>query len=317
MESLCRLCAKEKTPKQLAYSINDEVLKIKQKLIECCRWDSVIGNDYSQMPDKICNICFTKLETTWEFVESITKAQEQLFTLRVDIKTEVLDIEDENVSADMKTSELVEEFKIFMNSSDLFASSEDQSSTLKVENFDNNIIIQNLEEIKADLDQSKPQIQASLSFLCEICGKDFTSKSNLITHAKMHLPLEQRKHYACYICKMIFSYKKSMIHHMQLHSGKKIIFQCAVCLSHFSRKDALQRHSLIHLGKLPHQCQTCGKGFRTKFNLKVIEIQSENNKKCSLLVLGHFCRSRASKSNTLFKVQREKSLDKKCQVFLK
>lgn len=272
MDSLCRLCAKEKRPKQLTHSINDETLKIKQKLIECCRWNSVIGNDYSQMPEKICNICINKLEMTWEFVESITKAQEQLFILTANIKTEVLDIDDDNGTAEMKPTELVEETEVFVNSDDFFLSSEDQSLTLKVDSIDNEIIIQNLGEIKEDLHQFTSKIQESLSFLCDICGKYFTSKSNLLSHAKMHLPLEKRKHYACYICKMIFSYKKSMIHHMQTHSGRKVQFQCTVCLSNFSRKDALKRHSLIHSGELPHRCQTCEKGFRTKFNLKVIGI---------------------------------------------
>lgn len=112
----------------------------------------------------------------------------------------------------------------------------------------------------------------SLSLLCEICGKNFTNQSQLRLHTRLHLPIEQRRTFECYVCKSNFAYKKSLIHHMSLHSGKTIQYQCDVCQSTFSRSDALRRHSLIHLGKLPHNCKYCEKGFRTKFNLKVIEI---------------------------------------------
>lgn len=105
--------------------------------------------------------------------------------------------------------------------------------------------------------------------LCEICGKNFANQSQLRNHTRLHVPIEQRRSFACYICKANFAYKKSLVHHMPSHSGQKIQYQCDECKSQFSRPDALRRHSLIHAGKTPHECQYCGKGFRTKFNLKV------------------------------------------------
>lgn len=117
--------------------------------------------------------------------------------------------------------------------------------------------------------QARQKESETSNFLCETCGKDFTTRSNLLTHTKMHLPIEKRKHFECYIYKATFSYKKSLIHHMPIHSGKKIQFQCKECMAHFSRTDALRQHSLIHPNKFTHCCQTCGKEFRTKFNLKV------------------------------------------------
>lgn len=111
-----------------------------------------------------------------------------------------------------------------------------------------------------------------LGLLCEICGKNFTNQSQLWNHRRLHVPIEQRRSFECYICKLNFAYKKSLTHHMTMHSGIKIQFDCDVCQSTFSRSDALQRHSLIHLNKLPHTCQYCAKGFRTKFNLKVMNL---------------------------------------------
>lgn len=112
--------------------------------------------------------------------------------------------------------------------------------------------------------------------LCEICGKSFANKSKLKHHTRLHLPIDQRRSFECYICRATFAYKKSLVHHMPIHSGQKIQLQCNVCQSQFSRSDALRRHALIHQGKLPHQCQYCSKGFRTKFNLKVIQVNSVN-----------------------------------------
>lgn len=119
------------------------------------------------------------------------------------------------------------------------------------------------------MSHAKHDAENNISLLCEICGKSFTNKSKLQHHTRLHLPIEQRRSFQCYICKIHFAYKKSLVHHMPMHWGQKIQYQCDVCLSQFSRPDALKRHKLIHLGKLPHQCQYCAKGFRTKFNMKV------------------------------------------------
>lgn len=124
-----------------------------------------------------------------------------------------------------------------------------------------------------------------LDALCEICGKHFPNQWNLRSHARLHLPIEQRRTFECYICKINFAYKKSLNQHMRSHSGLKVQFNCDICQSKFSRSDSLRRHSLIHSGKLPHSCQYCKKGFRTKFNLKVLKIIEIINSHVILLFL--------------------------------
>lgn len=294
MKNLCRLCAKERTSRQLMYNIDDINLNIEQKLIVCCRWNSFIGNE--QMPKMICAICWKSLEKSFDFAESVALAQQQLFTQLIEIKVEVGLLEPinepiESINILIAKDEPLDSdaFNEFPNNIYEPISTEQHFSAPAIENgicadgVENkniNSYMRNNEwrsqhqsnhhqEYSNYEQQIKQQESEINNFLCETCGKDYTTRSNLLTHTKMHLPIEKRKHFECYICQSTFSYKKSLIHHMPVHSGKKIQFQCKECMANFSRTDALRRHSLIHLNKFTHCCQTCGKGFRTKFNLKV------------------------------------------------
>lgn len=114
MDSLCRLCAKEKSPKQLVYNVDDRTLNIEQKLIDCCRWNSFIPNE--ELSKKICRTCFKKLESSWSFAESVTQAQNQLLALISDIKSELpiveyLNIVDEND----ETNEVANDIKVLLS----------------------------------------------------------------------------------------------------------------------------------------------------------------------------------------------------------
>lgn len=254
MKNLCRLCAKEKTSRQLMYSIDDNNLDIEQKLIACCRWNSFIANE--QMPKMICAICWKILGKSFAFAETVALAQQQLLNQLIDIKIEVGSLEPINEPIESIDITIAKDEPI---DSDAF----NELPNRLVEPI--NILASSMENNESAKFESKyTNINSGMvdeegrtsNFLCETCGKDFTTRSNLLTHTKMHLPIEKRKHFECYICKATFS-------------GKKIQFQCKECMAHFSRTDALRRHSLIHLNKFTHCCQTCGKEFRTKFNLKV------------------------------------------------
>lgn len=235
MENVCRLCGHLKKPRYLISDIDDSTMK--QKLIDCCRWNLIGIDECGNLPKKICSGCIKKLEKCWTFLESVAQVQEQLHSHVVQIKTELIifdgiendDVDNEEISNNTNPS-----------------NNEQQFPTQHKTNLFNN-------------------------FLCDFCGKNFSSKPNLTTHRNMHRPKEKRKYYECYICKTSFSYKTSLIHHMPMHTGKKISHECGVCKLNFSRRDALQRHTLIHLGQSPYECQTCGKGFRAKFNLTVIK----------------------------------------------
>lgn len=260
MENVCRLCGHAKLRRHLISNITDRALNIQQKLIDCCRWNSIGIDECGTMPKMICNGCIKKLEKSWLFLESVAQVQEQLHLHVVDIKTELIvfdgienndDDDDDNDSGEIVTS---------LNSSNQYSGNGQEFPTQKA----------NYGYFKNKNNNEQQQTKIPNKFICDICGKNFSSKPNLTTHSHMHKPKEKRKYFECYICKITFSYKKSLIHHMPIHTGKKILHECGVCKQNFSRRDALRRHTLIHLGQSPYECGVCGKGFRTKFNLTVI-----------------------------------------------
>lgn len=76
MGKICRLCAKIKEPEEIKTTLNNKALKVKQKLIDCCRWNSFEHSD--NLPQSICSTCYRKLNQSWTFAQCIENAQAEL-----------------------------------------------------------------------------------------------------------------------------------------------------------------------------------------------------------------------------------------------
>lgn len=123
------------------------------------------------------------------------------------------------------------------------------------------------------------------SFLCSICGKNFTTKHSLTEHINAHSGI---KPYSCDICDKSFSYESALRDHKLSHketksfwckhcqkgftqrSGLKMhmrthklnkSFVCSECGRGFTQKQALQRHERVHKGEKPFICKHCGSFF--------------------------------------------------------
>lgn len=97
MESICRLCGESKPQSQIKCSINDKSLNIEQKLFDCCRW--ILYQSYENLPDSVCESCFTSLENSWKFAEAVGQAQQKLAD---ELKSMVIQQEDRTSPMNIK-----------------------------------------------------------------------------------------------------------------------------------------------------------------------------------------------------------------------
>lgn len=101
--------------------------------------------------------------------------------------------------------------------------------------------------------------------LCDICGRDFSSKDLLRVHYKMHTGIKQ---YTCSYCPKAFVKRQYLITHERIHSGEKP-FACEYCGKAFNQRTSLKTHIRGHTGERPYVCHICKTGFisRTSLNL--------------------------------------------------
>lgn len=90
LQQLCRLCAKSKSSAEMMGEINDLLLGIKPKLIDCCRWRDLDKGDTEHLPQNACISCVQRLEECWEFAESVYAAQNKLLRMMDNFKLDPL-----------------------------------------------------------------------------------------------------------------------------------------------------------------------------------------------------------------------------------
>jgi len=100
-----------------------------------------------------------------------------------------------------------------------------------------------------------PHDDMTQSYLCTVCHKRFTTKSQLTNHSKGHTGENE---YLCTQCEKRFSSQSGLWKHMNIHAGKYKCTECDKCCH--SRRD-LAVHRRIHSGEKPFECTVCSKRF--------------------------------------------------------
>ncbi|XP_041978660.1 zinc finger protein 835-like isoform X7 [Aricia agestis] len=111
-------------------------------------------------------------------------------------------------------------------------------------------------------------------FTCHVCGSTFANPVELSRHGKCHLAagdpaerqakrLAQDKPYACTTCHKTFSRKEHLDNHVRSHTGETP-YRCQFCAKTFTRKEHMVNHVRKHTGETPHRCEICKKSFTRK-----------------------------------------------------
>ena len=123
-------------------------------------------------------------------------------------------------------------------------------------------------------------------YICPDCGLEFTMKSQLNRHSKIHaspltcsvcsrtcksrsklrrheLTHSHKKPYECNVCDKTFQMNESLIIHARLHTGERP-FTCRVCHQGFRDKSVLRNHELRHTEAKPFQCTQCGRQYGSR-----------------------------------------------------
>jgi uncharacterized Zn-finger protein len=93
--------------------------------------------------------------------------------------------------------------------------------------------------------------------LCAECGKQFSNKTCLRIHSRVHT---HERPYKCTECNKTFAQNSALYNHRRIHSGLKP-FECNVCQRTFHVKHNLKTHMVRHGGDRNFRCWLCPKAF--------------------------------------------------------
>ena len=98
---------------------------------------------------------------------------------------------------------------------------------------------------------------------CPLCNKQFTNKTNLQVHLRMHRDLRPHR---CLYCEKSFTQKSTLRTHLRTHTGEKP-FVCSQCARAFSDYSTYRKHQRVHSGEKPYICDICLKAFSQSGNM--------------------------------------------------
>ena len=100
--------------------------------------------------------------------------------------------------------------------------------------------------------------------MCDICGRPFSQKANLLKHKLIHA---NKKPFSCRVCSKAFRQKANLQRHELIHDKDRKTVNCTECNKSFRCAWSLKQHMKNHAVGGAYGCSICGKTFRGKDRL--------------------------------------------------
>lgn len=115
------------------------------------------------------------------------------------------------------------------------------------------------------------------SLFCQHCDETFLHVNEYFVHLKIHEKdsfsvsnKDLKFKLWCNFCEYKTNCQSDLKKHVQVHAQQERIFKfsCHLCVYKTNRHADLKRHTLVHTQERPFICNTCGKAFNQKANLR-------------------------------------------------